>query len=180
GTGAGSDTDTFPVVLNDLIGTKFKVVTGYLGTQETLLAIERGEVHGRCVLSYSALRLAKPNWLPEKKINVLLQVALDKNKDFPDVPLVLDLLTREEDKQLLTLQVGPMAMARPSAAPPGLPAGKAALLRRAFDDTMTDPAFLAEAETMRADLDPTSGEAVQPLVARMYATPRPVIERVKK
>ena len=180
GTGAGSDTDTFPVVLNDLIGTKFKVVTGYLGTQETMLAVERGEAHGRCVISYSALRLAKPDWLSEKKINVLLQVALERNKDFPDVPLVFDLLPREEDRQLIALQVGPLAMARSFTGPPGMPAAKATLLRRAFDDTMKDPAFVAESDTLRADLDPSTGETVQQLVAKIYATPRPVIERVKK
>ncbi|HEY6996040.1 MAG TPA: tripartite tricarboxylate transporter substrate-binding protein [Xanthobacteraceae bacterium] len=180
GTGAGSETDTWPVVLNDVLGTKFKLVTGYLGSQETILAIERGEAHGRCVFSHSALKVAKPDWLRDNKINVLVLTALARSVDFPGVPAVVDLVSKPEDRQLLELMVGPGAMARSFAAPPGLPAGKATLLRRAFDATMQDPDFRAEAGRIKADLAPTPGEAVQALVARIYATPRPVVERVKK
>ncbi len=180
GTGAGSETDTWPIVLNEVIGTRFKLVTGYLGSQETILAIERGEAHGRCVFSYSALRIAKPDWLRERKINVLLLTALERHPDFPGVPAVVELVARPDDRQLLELMVGPGAMARPFVAPPGLPESKAALLRRAFDGTMQDAEFRAEAARIQADLAPTSGEAVQQLVGRLYATPRPVIERVKK
>jgi tripartite-type tricarboxylate transporter receptor subunit TctC len=180
GTGAGSETDTWPVVLNDVLGTRFKLVTGYLGTQETVLAIERGEAHGRCMFSHSALKIAKPDWLREKKINLLVLAALEKSAEFPDVPAVLDLVAKPEDRQLLELMVGPAAMARPFAAPPGVPASKAALIRRAFDATMQDPEFRAEALRIQAELAPTAGEDVQKLVRRLYATPRPVIERVKK
>jgi tripartite-type tricarboxylate transporter receptor subunit TctC len=88
GTGAGSETDTWPIVLNEVLGTKFKLVTGYVGTQETILAIERGEAHGRCVFSYSALKIAKPDWLRDKKINVLVLTALERSPDFPSVPPV--------------------------------------------------------------------------------------------
>jgi tripartite-type tricarboxylate transporter receptor subunit TctC len=180
GTGAGSETDTWPVVLNEVLGTKFKLVTGYLGSQETILAIERGEAHGRCVFSYSALKIAKPDWLREKKVNVLVLTALEPSADFPGVPAVVDLVKSPEDRRLLELMVGPSAMGRPFAAPPGLPAGKTSLLRRAFDATVQDPEFRAEAAKMQADLAPTTGEMVQQLVARMYATPRPIIERAKK
>ena len=180
GTGAGSDTDTWPIVLNEVLGTRFKLVTGYLGSQETILAIERGEAHGRCVFSHSALKIAKPDWLRDKKINVLLLTALNASPDFPGVPAVVDLVTKPEDRQLLELMVGPTAMARPFVAPPALPASKATLLRRAFDATMQDPEFRAEAARLQADLAPTAGEDVQKLVARLYATPRPVIDRVKK
>jgi tripartite-type tricarboxylate transporter receptor subunit TctC len=180
GTGAGSETDTWPIVLNAVLGTKFKLVTGYVGSQETILAIERGEAHGRCVFSLSALKVAKPDWLRDKKINVLVVTALEKSPDFPGVPAVVDLVSTTADRQLLELMVGPGAMARPFVAPPGLPAGKAALLRRAFDATMQDPEFRAEAGRIQADLAPMAGEEVQKLVERIYATPRPVIERVKK
>src|SRR5712691_5004895 len=121
GTGAGSETDTWPIVLNDVLGTKFKLVTGYVGSQETILAIERGEAHGRCVFSQSALKIAKPDWLRDKKINVLVLTAAERNGDFPGVPVVLDLVTKPEDRALLELMVAPGAMARPFVAPPGLP-----------------------------------------------------------
>jgi tripartite-type tricarboxylate transporter receptor subunit TctC len=180
GTGAGSETDTWPVILNDVLGTRFKIVTGYLGSQETIMAIERGEADGRCGLSYSSLKSAKPDWLRDKKVNLLVQIALEKSPELASVPLVFDLVGREEDRQMLELLVGPTAMARPFVGPPGLPADKATLLRRAFDATMRDPEFLADAAKIQADVQPTSGEDAQKLVARIYATPRPVVERAKK
>jgi tripartite-type tricarboxylate transporter receptor subunit TctC len=180
GTGAGSDTDTWPVILNELIGTKFKLVTGYLGTKETVIAIERGEANGRCTFSLSAIKTAKPDWLTDHKINILLQVALEKSKEFPNAPLVFDYVKKPEDRQLVELMVGTTAMARPFAAPPGLPANKATLLRRGFDAMTKDASFLADMAKVHADVEPTSGEDVQKLVARMYATPKPIVERVKK
>jgi tripartite-type tricarboxylate transporter receptor subunit TctC len=180
GTGAGSETDTWPLILNDLLGTKIKVVTGYLGSRESILAIERGEADGRCTISLSALKTAKPDWLTPGKVNLLLQVGLEKSGEFPDVPLIFDLLSREEDRQMVSLLVAPTAMARAFAAPPGVPPARTALMRRAFDATMKDAEFLAEAARMQADVAPTTGEEVEALVAGIYATPRPVIERVKK
>jgi tripartite-type tricarboxylate transporter receptor subunit TctC len=180
GTGAGSDTDTWPVILNELIGAKFKLVTGYQGTQETVIAIERGEAHGRCTFSYSALKTAKPDWLRDKKINILVQLAFEKHGDFRDVPLIYDLVSKPDDRQLLDLMIGPSAMARPFAAPPGLPAPIATTLRRAFDATMKDPAFVADAKKIQAEILPTTGENVQKLVAKLYGTPKPVVARVKK
>jgi hypothetical protein len=120
------------------------------------------------------------DWLREKKVNVLVVTALEQSPDFPGVPAVVELVSKPEDRQLLELMVGPGAMARPFAAPPGLPANKAALIRRAFDATMADADFRAEAARMQADVAPSTGEEVQKLVARIYATPRPVIERARK
>ena len=180
GTGAGSDTDTWPLILNELIGTKFKVVTGYLGTQETIIAVERGEAHGRCTFSLSAIKTAKPDWLRDNKINVLTQLAFEKHSMFPDAPLIYELVSKPEDRQLLDLMIGPSAMARPFGGPPGLPPKIATMLRRAFDATMKDPAFLAEADKIQAEVLPTTGENVQKLVEKLYGTPKPVVDRVKK
>jgi hypothetical protein len=163
-----------------MLGTKFKVVTGYLGTQETLLAMERGEANGRCILSLSALKIAKPDWLTGKKVNILLQVGLAKSPELPDVPLLLDLVNNSDDRRMLRLLSAPTAMARPFAAPPGLSAATATQLRRAFDATVADPEFLAEAKTMQADISPTSGEEVQRLAGDIYATPSPIVARAKK
>jgi tripartite-type tricarboxylate transporter receptor subunit TctC len=179
GTGAGSETDTWPVIINEVLGTKFKVVTGYLGTQETLLAMERGEANGRCILSLSALKAAKPDWITEKKVNILLQVGLAKSPELPGVPLLLDLV-KNDDRQMLRLLSAPTAMARPFAAPPGLNAATANTLRRAFDATTADSEFLAEAKQMQADISPMHGEDVQRLVAEIYATPSPIVDRAKK
>jgi len=180
GTGAGSETDTWPVIINEVLGTKFKVVTGYLGTQETLFAMERGEANGRCILSLSALKAAKPDWITEKKVNVLLQVGLAKSPELPDAPLLLDIVKSDDDRQMLRLLSAPTAMARPFAAPPGLNPTTANTLRRAFDATAADPEFLAEAKQMQADISPMRGEDVQRLVAEIYATPSPIVGRTKK
>jgi tripartite-type tricarboxylate transporter receptor subunit TctC len=179
GTGAGSETDTWPVILNEVLGTKFKLVTGYLGTQETFVAMERGEAHGRCGMSLSALKSAKPDWVRDRKVNILVQIAAEAHPEMTDVPLIFDRLVRTEDRQAIQMLSGPTAMARPFVAPPGVPAQRATLLRRAFDATMTDPEFLADAAKIQAEVMPTTGEVVQKRVAAIYATPRPVIERVK-
>jgi tripartite-type tricarboxylate transporter receptor subunit TctC len=180
GTGAASDTDIWPLALNEVLGTKFKLVTGYQGTQEIFIAIERGEADGRCVVSHSALKIAKPDWLRDNKINVLLVTALAKSAEFPNAPAAVDLVRNEDDRRLLELLAGPSAMARPFAAPPGLAPNKAALLRRAFDAMVADPQFIAEAEKIGAELAPSTGEQVQRLVERLYGTPAAVIERAKK
>lgn len=180
GTGAGSDSDTYPIILNEVLKTKIKLITGYLGTKETIMAIETGEAHGRCSVAWSALKMARPDWLRDKKINIIMQFGLEKSRDLPDVPLVLDLVKNPDDRQLLELLMGTMAVARPFMAPPGVPEARAALLRRAFDKTMKDAGFLAEAQQLQLDVEPTSGEEAQKVVQNMYATPKAVVERAKK
>ena len=180
GTGAGSETDTYPLILNDTIGTKFRLITGYLGSKETFMAIEGGEVHGRCGLTLSSLEASKPDWLRDHLVNVILQLGFEKNPKAGDAPLIFDLLTKEADKQLFALFLTGTAMGRPFAAPPGTPPGKVELLRKAFDDTMKDPEFLADGKTMQAEISPTSGAEAQALIARVYATPRDVVERAKR
>ena len=180
GTGAGSDSDTYPIILNEVLNTKIKLITGYLGTKETIMAIETGEAHGRCSVAYSALKMARPDWLRDKKINVIMQFGLEKSSELPDVPLVLDFVKNPEDRQLMELLMGTMAVARPFMAPPGVPEGRATALRRAFDKTMKDEGFLAEAKQLQLDVEPTAGEEAQKIVQAMYATPKAVVERAKK
>ena len=180
GTGAGSDSDTYPIILNEVLNTKIKLITGYLGTKETIMAIETGEAHGRCSVAYSALKMARPDWLRDKKINVIMQFGLEKSAELPDVPLVLDFVKNPEDRQLMELLMGTMAVARPFMAPPGVPEGRATALRRAFDKTMKDEGFLAEAKQLQLDVEPTAGEEAQKIVQSMYATPKAVVERAKK
>ena len=179
GTGAGSETDTIPLILNDVLKTKFRVVTGYLGTKETFMAIENGEAHGRCGLTFSSLKASKPDWLRDKKINIFLQMGLEKSPELPDVPLASDLLS-PEDKQVLELVTMGTAVGRPFAAPPGTPPARVEILRRAFDAALKDPALLEEGRAIQAEISPTPGEEVQKIIARLYATPKPVVERAKK
>lgn len=180
GTGAGSDTDTYPVLLNDILGLKFRVVTGYLGSKETFMAIETGEAHGRCGMTWSALKAAKPDWIRNGKLIYLIQIGSEKHPELGDTPLARDLMANEDDRQALELLSAGASFGRNLAAAPGTPRGRVEILRRAFDATMTDPLFIAEGLQLQADIEPTKGDEVQKLVARAYAMPRPVIERVKK
>jgi len=179
GTGAGSETDSIPLILNDVLKTKFRVVTGYLGTKETFMAIENGEAHGRCGLTFSSLKASKPDWLRDDKINIMLQMGLEKSSELPDVPLASDLLS-PEDKQVLELVTMGTAVGRPFAAPPGTPPARVQILRRAFDAALKDPALLEEGRAIQAEISPTPGEEVQKIITRLYATPKPVVERAKK
>jgi tripartite-type tricarboxylate transporter receptor subunit TctC len=180
GTGAGSTPDIYPVVLNDVIHTKFKVITGYQGSQETVMAIERTEVDGRCGWGWQSLKSTKPDWIRDKKINVLLQMALAKSPDFPDVPLVMDLLKDAADRQMLTLLFGPLALNKPFFGPPGMSPERTAELRNAFKLTMQDPELRAEVVKLTAeDPEPTSGEDMQKLIAEIYATPEAVAHKLR-
>src|SRR5919108_5737829 len=122
GTGAGATPDIYPVVLNELLGTKFKVITGYQGTRETILAIERGEVDGRCGWGFASLKATKPDWVRDNKLHYLIQLGLTKSPQFPDVPLALDLAENAAGKDMLTLLFTPLDLNRPLLAPPGIAA----------------------------------------------------------
>jgi tripartite-type tricarboxylate transporter receptor subunit TctC len=180
GTGAGAETDTIPLVLNDVLKTKFRVVSGYQTTSDTLLAIERGEVSGRCGISYTSLKGSRPNWLSEKKVKILLQMGAEKNPELPDVPLASDIIPKAEDRQVLDLLVGGTSINRPFAVPPGTPAATVAVLRKAFDAAMVDPAFLQDVQNVAADISPTTGADVQTTIMKLYATPVPIVERAKR
>src|SRR5215475_12794910 len=146
GTGPAADTDQFPKVLNATLRTKFKIIPGYPGGNDIDLAMERGEVMGRCGWSWSSVVATHKAWVDDKKINILVQLSLTKHADLPNVPLVMDFAKTDEERQIFRLVFARQPMGRPFLAPPGVPAERTASLRKAFMDTMKDPAFLAEAD----------------------------------
>jgi tripartite-type tricarboxylate transporter receptor subunit TctC len=170
----------FPILGNDLFGWKFRVVKGYDGTPKIHLAMESGEVQGVGATSWTTLKAINSNWLSDKKIKVIAQWALRKHPDLPDVPLVLDLAKTDADRQALLLGLARLDFGRPFFVPPGVPANRVEALRRAFDATMKDPAFLAEAEKLKLDIDPISGAQVAELIAQVAATPPDVAARVRE
>jgi len=177
GTGATADTDLFPRVMNGVLGTRFRLVSGYPGGNDITLAMERGEVDGRCGWSWSSVKTNHPQWVKDGTLRLLVQLALAKHADLPDVPLVMDLVKTEEQKALLRLVFARQVMGRPFLAPPGVPKERLALLRKAFLETMQDKAFLAEAQKLNLEITPVSGEKVQELVAEMYRTPPEILAK---
>jgi tripartite-type tricarboxylate transporter receptor subunit TctC len=169
--GTGSDTDEFPKVINGVLGTKMRVISGYSGGNDVSLAMERGEVQGRCAWSWSSLAATRNDWLQDKAINILVQLSLTKHPDLPDVPLVADFATTDEQRQILKLVFARQVMGRPYLAPPGIPKDRADALQQAFMETMKDKEFLAEAEKAKLEITPVSGPEVQKLVAEAYKTP---------
>ncbi len=178
GTGPAADTDQFPKVLNATIRTKFKIIPGYPGGNDIDLAMERGEVMGRCGWSWSSVIATHKSWLDEKKINVLVQLSLNKHADLPNAPLIMDFAKTDAQRQIFKLVFARQPMGRPFLAPPGIPAERTATLRKAFMDTMADPGFLAEAEKMKLEINPVSGEAVQAILQDVYQTPKSIAAAV--
>ncbi|HXS39901.1 MAG TPA: tripartite tricarboxylate transporter substrate-binding protein [Stellaceae bacterium] len=176
GTGSGSDTDVFPDVLRHMFHMKIKLVTGYPGGKDILLAMQRGEVKGRCGWSWSSVKSTSYALYQKKEITVPVQLALKKHPDLPDVPLIMDLTKDPDERAALRLIFGRQSVARPYAAPPGVPAERIAALRKAFDDTMKDPAFLAEADKTKLEVEPVSGEEVQALVTEIYKSSPKVVK----
>jgi tripartite-type tricarboxylate transporter receptor subunit TctC len=171
GTGGGSDTDVFPQILNAVLGTKMKVISGYPGGNDVGLAMERGEVQGRCGWSWSSVMATHKDWVEQKKIVVLVQLALSKHPDLPDVPLVTDLAKTDEQRQILKLIFARQVMGRPYLAPPSLPKERVDGLRQAFMDTMKDKEFLAAAEKAQLEITPVTGPDIEKLVKEVYQTP---------
>jgi tripartite-type tricarboxylate transporter receptor subunit TctC len=177
GTGGSADTDQFPRVLNGVFGTKMKVISGYPGGNDINLAMERGEVQGRCGWSWSSVEATHPTWVKDKKIRILAQLSLAKHPDLPDVPLIMDLAKNEEQTKILRLIFARQVMGRPFLAPPNVPADRLAALRKAFMDTMKDPAFLAEANKGELEITPVVGQEIQKLVEEVYQTPKEVVDK---
>jgi tripartite-type tricarboxylate transporter receptor subunit TctC len=176
-TGVADDTYQFPAVIKAVLGTKFKMITGYPGGNDISLALERGEVEGRCGWSWSSIKATRMDWIESKKIVVLVQMSLSKHPDLPDVPLIMDLAKTDEERQIFKLIFARQVMGRPFLAPPGLPADRLAALRQAFTDTMTDKDFLADAEQSKFEINPVSGERLEALVKAIYQTPPEVTKK---
>jgi tripartite-type tricarboxylate transporter receptor subunit TctC len=177
GTGAAADTDQFPRIINGVLGTQMKIITGYPGGNDVNLAMERGEVDGRCGWSWSSVVSTRASWLRDKKITVLMQLSLQKHPDLPDVPLITDLAKNDEQRAILRLIFARQPLGRPFLAPPDVPADRLAALRTAFMATMKDPAFLAEAEKAQLEITPIAGDAVQKLVEEIYQTPPAIVKK---
>lgn len=178
GTGPTADTDQFPRVINAVLGTRMKIVPGYPGGNDVSLAMERGEVKGRCAWSWSSILATRPDWHRNKRMHVLVQLALQKHPDLPDVPLVMDLARNDEERAMLTLVFARQTMGRPFMAPPGVPADRVAALRKAFMEAMKDKDLLAEAEKMSLEISPVSGEELQALVTKIYGTDPAITKKV--
>jgi tripartite-type tricarboxylate transporter receptor subunit TctC len=168
----------FPKALNALVGTKFKIVPGYPGGNPVNLAMERGEVGGR-FNSWASWKATKPDWLREKKIFVLVQIALKRNRELADVPTAIELAKDEEGKAVLTFLSADIPISRAYVTTPGVPAERVQALRRAFDATMKDPQFLAEAAKTGMDMSPSTGEAAQKYADLIANTPARVLARAK-
>jgi tripartite-type tricarboxylate transporter receptor subunit TctC len=179
GTGAEATAVIFPKAVNKLLGTKIKVVLGYPGSTEILLAMERGEAEGFCAIGWTFVKLRKGDWLREKKINVLFQMALKKHPEIPDVPFIPDLAKTPEDRQVFEFLFTPQEFGRAFFAPPDVPSARLAALRQAFERTLKDRAFLEDADKAGLEIQFVAGDEVQKQIERVYATPKAVIERAK-
>ncbi len=177
GTGASDDTVQFPRILNAVLGTKFKIVSGYPGGNDVILAMERGEVEGRCGWSWSTVMATHADWVKQKKIHILVQLALQKHPELPDVPLITELAQSKEQEQLLKLIFARQAVGRPYMAPPGIPKDRLAALRQAFMETMADKDFLADAERTKVEIVPVDGAHVEQLMQEVYETPEPIVKK---
>ena len=174
-TGLTSSNAVYPYVSNNVIGTKFKVIAGYPGTSHITLAMERGEIMGNAGWSWSSVLAQHRDWVEQKKINILMQLSTEKHPDLPNVPLIMDFAKNDKERAALELVFAPLAMGRPLAAPPSIPAARGAALRAAFDATLKDPKFVAAAAHSKLDITPVGGVAIEKLVKNMYAASPDVI-----
>ena len=168
-TGAGAQLTTFYAALANVAGAKLKVISGYKSSRDLNLAMEKGEIQGRCGASYGSLKAEATALLEEKKLDILLQLGLNKDRDLPDVPLLMEVVKdKERYKDAFELLLTPASVARPFFGPPDIPQPTVEALRNAFDATMKDPKMLAEAETQRFEIQATKGKDIQLIVERLY------------
>jgi tripartite-type tricarboxylate transporter receptor subunit TctC len=175
GTGPGSIAETIPKLLNAFLGTKFKLISGYPASTEAMLAMERGEVDGSSS-SWAAVKVAKPDWLREKKIKIILQTTPERIPELPDAPCLGEIGTTPEDRQVFALYASGSAIGRSLIGPPGIAAGRATALREGFDAMVRDPEFIADTQKINVELEPLPGAAVARLVEQALAVPAAVRE----
>jgi tripartite-type tricarboxylate transporter receptor subunit TctC len=180
GEGSGSDPDVYASLLKNSFGAKLRLVTGYPGTAEIALALERGEMDGRASWSWSSIKSLKPDWIAQKKVNLPIQLNLTKNPELPQVPMIMDFAKDDRQRASLKIILSRQTMGRPFMAPPGLPDDRKAALRAAFDATMKDPEFIAEAKARGQEVNPVSGAEIDKLLAELYATPKDIVEETKR
>lgn len=178
GTGAGSTVSIYPTVMNRLLGYKFKLVMGYKGTNEAMLAVERGETEGHNT-AWEALKVAHPDWLANKKIRILVQFGLNRHPDLAEIPTVIELARKDEEKQILSALVSATEVGTSFFTTPKVPAERVEALRRAFDATMNDKEFRDELAQMRLGLSPMKGEDLQQLSRNLGALPEALTQRLK-
>ena len=179
GTGGSNPSAVYGSMLNSMIGTKFKNIPSYPGTQETALAVERGELSGVLGWYWAGLTALKPDWVAQKKINVLLQLGLDLDPELPGVPHVNDVLANDQDRATFRVVLSNLALARPFVAPPGLPSVTVRALRVAFNAGAKDPEFLAELAKVKQPVRVSTGEQIEILLEEVYASPPELIARVR-
>ena len=180
GTGAGADTQIVPAAMNNLVGTRFRIIPGYQNILQAALAMERGEVEGMGYWTLSSMQAAQPMWLPEKKINVLFHTGQKPVAALPDTPMIRERARNRVDAQALDFILARELISRPFVGPPGVPPERTKALRTAFMATMADADFLAEAGKMRLDVDPLTGEQIEDVLRKAAASPAEVLERVLK
>jgi len=179
GLGPGSDEDMYTKILRKLFGIKAQLVSGYPGGAEMVLAVERGELDGRCGWAFSSIKISKPEWIASKKIRFLTVLALKRSPELPDVPSIMEFATTERQKQILGFVLNAQTLGRPFVAPPGIPADRATALRKAFEDTMADPVYLAEMKAKKLDVGPVNWRDIETLLKGFYATPQHIIDETK-
>jgi tripartite-type tricarboxylate transporter receptor subunit TctC len=179
---AGGSTRDYVNMHRKTAGAKFELVTGYKGTADLGLAMERGEIDGICGWDWSSVKSQKPDWLRDGKLNLLLQVSLEPDAELTKrgVPEMWKYVKNDDDRKALELVVSQQVFGRPYLAPPGTPAEQVNVLRAAFAATMKDRAFLDDAEKSRIDINPSPGDKIQQLVAKIYAMPKTIVERAKE
>jgi hypothetical protein len=182
GTGPAVDTELLPRAMNNVLGTKFRIVSGYKGMAQAVLAMEREELHGIGNWSFSDIEKGRADWIREKKIRILLQLGLTRSQSplLRDVPLVLDIVRNDEQRYVFKILMEMKAMGRPYFVAPAVPKDRTDALRSAFMLTMRDPEFLAEAAKTLGQIDPLTGLEMQKIIADLYALPPEVIAKARE